>query len=97
MFADNYLRNRGIFIVVILSAAIVLSWLVRPKPDIESFVAHGTVIEITEGQLPTILVELESSHKTRLMVGRNMPQLNARIQLLGKRYMDGSVRYQISD
>ncbi|MCC5795823.1 MAG: hypothetical protein JJU48_00680 [Methylophaga sp.] len=95
MYVDNYLRNRGIFILIILAAALVLSWLVRPQPEIESFDAQGTVIEITEGQLATILVQLENGDRTRLMVGRNTPELNASIQLLGKRYEDGSVLYQI--
>ncbi|MCC5795826.1 MAG: hypothetical protein JJU48_00695 [Methylophaga sp.] len=68
----------------------------RPHPEIESFDIQGTVIEITEGQLPTMLVQLENGDRTRLLVGQNTPELNSSIRLIGKRHADGSVVYQMA-
>ena len=93
MYTNNYLRNRGIFILIILAVALLSAWLIRPHP--ETFYVDGTVVEITEGQLTTMLVEIENGDKTRLLVSQKVPDLDSPIRLIGKRYADGNVRYQI--
>ena len=32
MYTNNYLRNRGIFILIILAVALLSAWLIRPQP-----------------------------------------------------------------
>ncbi|MBN46171.1 MULTISPECIES: hypothetical protein [unclassified Methylophaga] len=95
MYTNNYLRNRGIFILIILAVALLSAWLIRPHPELETFYVDGTVVEITEGQLTTMLVEIENGDKTRLLVSQKVPDLDSPIRLIGKRYADGNVRYQI--
>ena len=42
-----------------------------------------------------MLVEIENGDKTRLLVSQKVPDLDSPIRLIGKRYADGNVRYQI--
>lgn len=96
MYMKNYLRNRGIFILIILAVAILTAWLVRPQPVVENFHIEGTVIEITDGKLPIMLVELEDGDRTRLLVPEKAPELHSTLRLQGTCYADGNLLYQLS-
>lgn len=78
-----------------LSAAFITAWLVRPPPEIETFYVEGAVVEITEGQLNTMLVQLDNGDKTRLWVKQKAPDLHSTIQVIGTRHADGKVVFQI--
>lgn len=95
MYVKNYLRNRGIFILIILAAALLTAWLIKPHPILETFHIDGTVIEVTEGKLPMMMVQLENGDRTRLLVTQKAPDLNSRIRLIGNRYANGNVQYQL--
>lgn len=97
MFMKNYLRNRGIVVLIMLAVALLVSLLLRPHPEIETFFVEGTVLEITEGQMTTILVEVENGDKTRLLVKRKAPDVNSTVQLTATRHADGKLVYKLSD
>jgi len=97
MFMKNYLRNRGIVVLIMLSVALLTSWLLRPHPEIETFYVEGTVVEITEGQLTTMLVQLDNGDKTRLLVSQKAPDLHSTIQVIGTRHADGKVVYRLPE
>lgn len=93
MFVTNYLRNRGVFVLIILMLSLLTAWLISPRSTPEIHHVQGTVIEVTSGDLPTLLVQLENGQQTRILATGTPPTLNSQIQLIEKRYANGEIRY----
>lgn len=79
--------------LIILMLSLLTAWLISPRSKPEINYVQGSVIEITSGDVPTLLVQLENGQQTRILASGTTPSLNSQIKLIEKRYANGEIHY----
>jgi len=101
-----YIRNRIIFLAVVLLLAVFTSRALFPPEAPTIRRVQATVIEINRGEgksfrsggtavMTTARVRLPDQTETRVLVTGQLPELGQVIELSELRYADGSLRYRV--
>lgn len=106
--ASAYIRNRIIFLAVVLLLASALAFTFFPQETPTIRRVPATVIEVNRGEgrsfrsggsvvMTTVRVRVSEQVETRVMITRQAPEPGEVMDLSEHRYPDGSVRYSYSD
>ncbi|KPQ28054.1 MAG: hypothetical protein HLUCCX14_12070 [Marinobacter excellens HL-55] len=102
--ARAYIRNRIVFLCIILLIAVVTARFLFPQGEPTIQRVQATVIEINQGEgeslrtgvsttLTTARVQLADGTETRVMISGSGLQPGQSIQLIEQRFPDGTLRY----
>ncbi|PSF12921.1 hypothetical protein [Marinobacter shengliensis] len=102
--ARAYIRNRIVFLCIILLIAVFTARFLFPQGEPVVQRVQGIIIEINQGEgeslrtgtsttLTTARVLLPDGSETRVMVSGASLQPGQRIQLIEQRFPDGTLRY----
>lgn len=104
-YADNYVRTRVVFVLVMLVLVLSAMLLLRPSGTPEEQRVSGVVVEVNRGEgeglrsgqsasLVTARIAFENGQETRLPFFDREPQVGEQIAIMRLTFPNGEIRYR---